>query len=62
MIGVICLSAFCFFLGKVTRYRLWDREEEFIGPLHPNINQNEQQEGQQEDILNQQQEPNNLQF
>ena len=64
IIGVIFLSAFCFILGgmtKIPRIRPYHREQ-LNGPLHPNINQNEQQEGQQGDILNQQQEPNNLHF
>ena len=64
IIGVIFLSAFCFILGgmtKIPRIRPYHREQ-LNGPLHPNINQNVQQEGQQGNILNQQQEPNNLQF
>ena len=64
IIGVIFLSAFCFILGgmtKIPRIRPYHREQ-LNGPLHPNINQNGQQEGQQGNILNQQQEPNNLHF
>ena len=64
IIGVIFLSVFCFILGgmtKIPRIRPYHREQ-LNEPLHPNINQNVQQEGQQGNILNQQQEPNNLQF
>ena len=65
VIGAICLSAFCFFLGRITKNTRNSQidPEALNQPIQPNINQNEQQEGQPGVISNGQQErqPNNLQ-
>ena len=61
VIGAICLSAFCFFLGRITKNTRNSQidPEALNQPIQPNINQNEQEEGQPGII--QERQPNNLQ-